>query len=214
MEPIIREAQPEDKPFIEEISRLTWEGNDYLAHVFDDWIKDGNFYVLELDGKVIGTVKLTLLLNRVGGWMEGIRVHPYYRGRGGFGRMLHNFIVQRGGKALADEGKIDALEFSTYIQFKEPITMAEKDGFWIKARFFVASASVENFEPEEPMRIEPEMEDLTLGLIPIGWRFVKRNEDTLDWIKRNAEVYDHNGLRFIGSKGGTTFAPLDPGPLP
>ncbi len=66
MEPLIREAKPEDRPFIEEIAKLTWDGEDYLAGVFDEWLGD-NFYVLELDGKVIGTAKLTLLSGNVVG---------------------------------------------------------------------------------------------------------------------------------------------------
>ena len=66
MEPIIRLVRKEDKPFIEEIARLTWEGEDYLARVFDSWVKDGNFYVLELEGKVVGTAKLTILPDKVG----------------------------------------------------------------------------------------------------------------------------------------------------
>jgi N-acetylglutamate synthase-like GNAT family acetyltransferase len=209
MEPIIREAKPGDKPFIEEITRLTWGGEDYLACVFDEWIRDGNFYVLELDGKVVGTAKLTLLPNKVG-WMEGLRVHPDYRGRG-YGKLLHDFVLWKGEK-LAEEGKIEALEFATYFLNRESITMARKTGFLVKARFFVASARVSDFEPEEPTKIEPEMEDLTIGLIPVGWRFVKRSNEALEWIRRNGEVYDYNGLRFIGPKDGTTFAPLDPGP--
>ena len=51
MNPIICKARPEDRPFIEEIAKLTWDGEDYLAGVFDEWLGD-NFYVLELDGKV------------------------------------------------------------------------------------------------------------------------------------------------------------------
>jgi len=65
MKPLIREAKPEDRPFIEEIARLTWGGEDYLARVFDEWLGD-NFYVLEIEGKVIGTVKMTLLPEKVG----------------------------------------------------------------------------------------------------------------------------------------------------
>ncbi|GAB6101553.1 hypothetical protein JCM16138_07760 [Thermococcus atlanticus] len=93
MEPIIRKARPEDRPFIEEIAQLTWGGEDYLARVFDEWLGD-NFYVLELDGKVIGTAKLTILPDKVG-WLEGLRVHPNYQKRG-FGRVLHNFMLQKG----------------------------------------------------------------------------------------------------------------------
>ncbi|MBP1912582.1 GNAT family N-acetyltransferase [Thermococcus stetteri] len=205
MKPIIREAKPEDKPFIEEIARLTWGGEDYLARVFDKWLEDGNFYVLELEGKVIGTAKLTLLPRKVG-WMEGLRVHPDYRGRG-FGRMLHNFIVERG-KELAEEGKIEALEFSTYFLNRESIAMAKKDGFRVLARFLSLAGKVENFEPVEPEQAELTMEDLTLGIIPLGWKFVHRGGEALEWLRKRAEVYEIAGFKFLAEKGRTTFTPL------
>ncbi|WP_456367670.1 GNAT family N-acetyltransferase [Thermococcus sp.] len=207
MNPTIRETRPEDKPFIEEMAGLTWGGGDYLARVFDEWLGD-NFYVLELDGKVIGTAKLTLLPGKVG-WLEGLRVHPNYRGRG-YGRLLHSFMLDLG-KKLAQKGRIEALEFATYFLNRESISMAEKTGFSVKAKFFVFGARTDSFEPEEPEKVEPSMSDLTLGLIPVGWRFVRRSEEALEWIRKNAEVYDLNGFRFLVSKKGTTFTPLDVG---
>ncbi|ACJ16646.1 Acetyltransferase (GNAT) family protein [Thermococcus onnurineus NA1] len=208
MEPPIREARPEDRPFIEEIARLTWNGEDYLARVFDEWLSDGGFYVLEVDGRVIGTAKITLLPGKVS-WLEGLRVHPDYRGRG-YGKKLHSFMLELG-ERLAREGKIEALEFATYFLNRESIAMAERTGFHVKARFFVFGAKTESFEPEEPKLVEPALEDLTLGLIPVGWRFVRRSEEALEWIKLNAELYDFNGFRFLVSKKGTTFTPLDVG---
>jgi len=205
---MIRGAKSEDKPFIEEIARLTWGGEDYLARVFDDWVKDGNFYVLELDGRVIGTAKLTLLPGKVG-WLEGLRVHPDYRGRG-YGRLIHNFMLDLG-RRLAEEGKIEALEFATYFLNRESISLAEKTGFHLKAKFFVFGVKTKSFEPEEPERVEPTMTDLTLGTIPVGWRFVRRTEEVLKWIKKNVELYDINGFRFLVSKRGNTFTPLDVG---
>ena len=207
MEPTIREAKPADKPFIEEIARLTWGGGDYLAMVFEDWLGD-NFYVLELDGKVIGTAKLTLLPCGVG-WLEGLRVHPNYRGRG-YGKLLHEFMLKRG-EELAREGKIEALEFATYFLNRESISLAEKTGFHVRAKFFVMSAPVGE-HLEEPSRVEPSMEDVTLGVLPVGWRFLHRCNGTVEWLRRNAALYELNGLRFIGPKNGTTFAALDPGP--
>ncbi|GAB6134727.1 GNAT family N-acetyltransferase [Thermococcus prieurii] len=204
---LIREARPEDRPFIEEIARLTWDGEDYLARVFDEWLGD-NFYVLELDGRVIGTAKLTVLPGKVG-WLEGLRVHPEYRGRG-YGRLLHDFLLELG-EGLAREGKIEALEFETYFLNRESISMAERTGFRVKAKFFVFSAKVGDFQPEEPEKIEPELSDLTLGLIPVGWRFVRRSEEALNWIRENAYIYDFNGFRFLVSKKGATFTPLDVG---
>ncbi len=207
MEPLIREARPEDKPFIEEIARLTWGGGDYLARAFDEWLGD-NFYVLELDGRVIGTAKMTLLPGKVG-WLEGLRVHPDYRGRG-YGRKLHNFMLQLGEK-LAKEGRIEALEFAAYFLNRESISMAERTGFRVKAKFFVFSAKTADFQPEEPEKIEPELSDLTLGLIPVGWRFVRRSEEALEWLRENADFYDFNGFRFLVPKGEATFTPLDVG---
>ncbi len=208
MEPIIREAKPADRPFIEEIAKLTWDGEDYLARVFDEWVKDGGFYVLELEGKVIGTAKLTLLPGKVG-WMEGLRVHPDYRGRG-FGRMIHNFIVGRG-KELAEEGKIDALEFATYFLNRESIAMARKDGFSVMAKFFNLGARVEDFRPEEPEPVKLEMEDLTLGIIPLGWKFVHRSEEALEWLRKKGKAYEVGGFKFLATGDGATFTPLSTG---
>ncbi|WP_099212001.1 GNAT family N-acetyltransferase [Thermococcus henrietii] len=204
---LIREARPEDRPFIEEIARLTWDGEDYLARVFDEWLGD-NFYVLELDGRVIGTAKLTVLPGKVG-WLEGLRVHPEYRGRG-YGRLLHDFLLELG-ERLAEEGKIGALKFATYFLNRGSVSMAQKTGFHVKAKFFVFGAKTEGFQPEKPEKIEPELSDLTLGLIPVGWRFVGRSEEALEWIRENAHFYDFNGFRFLVSKKGATFTPLDVG---
>ncbi len=122
--------------------------------------------------------------------------------------MLHNFIVERGGKELAEEGKIDALEFATYFLNRESIAMAKKDGFKVLARFLNLAAKVKDFEPVEPEPAELTMEDLTLGIIPLGWKFVHRSEEALEWLRRKAEVYEIAGFKFLVEKGRTTFTPL------
>ncbi|SDC26063.1 GNAT family N-acetyltransferase [Geotoga petraea] len=80
---ILRKALIDDRDDINKISEVTWEGHDYLKNIFDKWIneKDSDFSVLEKDGKVIGTIKLTYLQNREY-WLEGLRIHPDYQGRG------------------------------------------------------------------------------------------------------------------------------------
>lgn len=194
MNTIIREARAEDKPFIEEIAKLTWEGEDYLARVFESWIRDGNFYVLEFDGRVIGTAKLTLLPDKVG-WLEGLRVHPDYRGRG-FGRMLHNFMLQKG-EELAKEGIINALEFSTYFLNKESIAMAKKDGFRIVERFYYIQREPENEESPKPSKIDSLNELEYEGYIPYGWKFLHKCEESLRWLNKKAEIREYKGFKFL-----------------
>lgn len=65
------------------------------------------------------------------------------------------------GKKLALEGRIEALEFATYFLNRESIAMARKTGFHLRAKFFVlGGARSRDFEPEEPERVEPTLEDL------------------------------------------------------
>jgi len=194
MEPIIRPAKPEDKPFIEEIAKLTWEGEDYLGRVFENWLRDGNFYVLELEGKVVGTTKLTILPDKVG-WLEGLRVHPNYQKRG-FGRVLHNFMLHKG-KELAEEGIINALEFSTYVLNKESIAMAKKDGFKIVERFYDIQRVLGEEEEPTLSRINSLDELDYEGYIPYGWKFLHRCEESLKWLNKKAEVRKYKGYKFF-----------------
>ena len=80
---ILRKAQIEDKKDITEISNATWEGHDYLKNIFEKWVneKNSDFSVLEKDDRVIGTIKLTYLQDKEY-WLEGLRIHPDYQGRG------------------------------------------------------------------------------------------------------------------------------------
>ncbi|NJE08638.1 GNAT family N-acetyltransferase [Thermococcus sp. M39] len=208
MEPLIREAKPEDKPFIEEIARLTWEGEDYLARVFESWLKDGNFYVLELEGKVIGTAKLTILPDKVG-WLEGLRIHLNYQKRG-FGRALHNFMLQKG-KELAEMGVIDALEFSTYFLNKESIAMAKKDGFKLVKRFYYIQKPLG--EKIKPKRTKiGSLDELDYkDYIPYGWKFLHKCKESLEWLNKKAEIREYSGLKFFYApmhENEPTFTPF------
>lgn len=65
------------------ICATVWDGDDYLPRYFDRWVmaEGGQFTALELDGQVVALAKLTC--HTPGEyWLEGIRVHADYRGRG------------------------------------------------------------------------------------------------------------------------------------
>jgi GNAT superfamily N-acetyltransferase len=91
----IRLAQPEDRAALEAIAAQTWEGQDYLPGVLDQWFGDpyGAFYVATLQDRVIGVAKLTRCAEDEW-WMEGLRVDPSHRGRG-VSRILHHFVMNQ-----------------------------------------------------------------------------------------------------------------------
>jgi ribosomal protein S18 acetylase RimI-like enzyme len=91
----IRPAQPADRPALEAIARQTWDGDDYLPRVLEDWFSDphGGFFVALLRDRVIGAGKVTRFAAGEW-WLEGLRIAPAYRGHG-FARILHHFLMNQ-----------------------------------------------------------------------------------------------------------------------
>jgi hypothetical protein len=59
----LRKAVATDKERIADISSQIWEGDDYVASVFDDWLADphGEVVVATLDGVLIAFARRTYL---------------------------------------------------------------------------------------------------------------------------------------------------------
>lgn len=92
---IIRQAIEADRPTIEYIASKTWDGDDYLADIFDKWMNEaeGAFNVMTYQDAVVSTSKLTKM-GEGEWWMEGLRVNPDYQGRG-LARIMHHYIVNQ-----------------------------------------------------------------------------------------------------------------------
>ena len=203
---VIREAQKNDKQDVQEIARFTWEGQDYIDKVFDQWLEDGHFFVAEIENKVIGTAKLTIFPDKVG-WLEGLRVHPQYRGQG-IGRKLQDFTREYG-IALIRKGVINCLEFSTYYKNQRTIQMALKDGFYLTKRFYIL---VRNKTPEmeKPTLTKIYMEDLTefKEYLSMGWRFLHKTQEALQWMLGHITPFRISTYKFYQYRTTSTFTLL------
>lgn len=101
---VLRAARPEDRAEIRELREGGFGAFDPHLDRFDAWLADraGAFVVAVLDGRVVGCAKLTEL-DAGQWWLEGLRVHPQYRGRGVAHRLVSHRIAlwrERGGGAL------------------------------------------------------------------------------------------------------------------
>jgi len=203
---IIRAAKKEDEQDIQEISRLTWDGQDYIYEVFEEWLRDGHFFVAEINNKVIGTAKLTIFPDKVG-WLEGLRVHPEYRGQG-IGRKLQDFTREYG-LNLIRKGLINCLEFSTYYKNQRSIQMALKDGFRIVKRFYILSRK-RTEEKEKPDFAEIRMEDLInfKKYLSMGWRFLHKIQEALEWMLNHITPYKIGAYKFYQYRATNTFTLL------
>lgn len=80
---VLEMVTPEDKEEILSFTSNTWEWGDYIPEVFDEWLdpKNGDFIKAVLDGKIVGISHIGYLSDWEA-WLEGLRVHPDYRGIG------------------------------------------------------------------------------------------------------------------------------------
>lgn len=98
MKVVIREAVGSDKAPLMEFIRHVWGGHDYIPRVWDDWISDKKavLLVVEVDGSPVGMNRMRFMPDG-SGWLEGVRIHPDYRGRG-LASMLGRASMEVGAK--------------------------------------------------------------------------------------------------------------------
>jgi len=189
----IREIVEEDRRDIEEIARGTWEGEDYLAGIFDKWV-GRYFYGIEEDGKIIATGKITLLPGKVG-WMEGLRVHPSYRGRG-YGKIMHEFLLEKA-KSMKGEGIIEFLEYSTYFTNEASIHLGLDSGFRIVKRYY----GMDYNQSTEKRPLESSLESIDElvyeDYVPCGWKFIHRIPEAMDYLKEMCKVFSFKNRKFM-----------------
>jgi ribosomal protein S18 acetylase RimI-like enzyme len=117
---VVRPALPEDQEAVLAFCAHSWEGGDYIALVFDQWLHDesGALLVAVIGGHPVGLVHVQML-SADDAWLEGIRVDPAVR-RQGIGRLLVSqalVVARERGAVVArlftDSGNVASQELVT-----------------------------------------------------------------------------------------------------
>jgi GNAT superfamily N-acetyltransferase len=90
---VCRPALPKDTFEVIKFTQEIWEGEDYVPHVWENWLKDFQSFlaIAEYSGHVVGIGRITQLSSEEW-WLEGLRVHPQYQGRG-IASHIHHYIL-------------------------------------------------------------------------------------------------------------------------
>lgn len=78
----IRKALKSDKRDVLKFCKETFSWGDYIADVWDSWLKDGNLLAIAKENTPIGICHISFSKNKDQIWIEGIRIHPNYRRKG------------------------------------------------------------------------------------------------------------------------------------
>ena len=160
---IFRKVTTSDWPAIEEITRHTWDGGDYIPQVFDEWLADesGAFLAADWEGRLVAIGKVTFLTPGEA-WLEGLRVAPDMRGRG-IARHFTDHEIR-----LAKQRGAQMVRYATSSANEAIHKIACQQGMHKIAGYtgFNASA-IEG--PPQAHRLTSEWEQ-------IAWRFIQQSE--------------------------------------
>ena len=132
---IVREAKPSDKKPLMDFVTKTWGGHDYVPSVWDEWLRDkgGKMFVVEVDGKQVGMNRVRLLKDGTG-WLEGVRIHPDFRGKG-----LASLLGEKSMKYASNLG-VSTFRLTSSSRNRAAHRQVAKMGFSEVARFDVFRA--------------------------------------------------------------------------
>ncbi len=210
----IRPLQSTDKGDILEISRHTWDGHDYLPYFFDSWLTDIDSHTaaIEIDGHVVALANLRIIDNGKTGWMEGLRVHPDYRGTG-MATVLTEHVVE-----MAKKIPVGRIRYTTAAGNEPSLHLAEKVGMKRKHTYanhwqdqidkISLSTSHQLIEPISPMMYSDELHSSKIiphSIIIYDWKAVDMTPGNFQkishlakfWIERENNEIQSFSLGFV-----------------
>lgn len=153
MEVTIREARASDKEPLMEFIKDVWGGTDYIPRVWDGWLADKSavMLVVLVDGRPVGMNRMKFTPDG-SAWLEGVRIHPDYRGRG-LASMLGERSIEIGSKR-----GVSVFRLTSYNRNWSAHRQVAKMGFKEVSRLSVYEASKgSRFRPQPSVRkAEPE----------------------------------------------------------
>jgi GNAT superfamily N-acetyltransferase len=199
----IRRAVPSDTPAVLELVSRIWDGQDYVAQVWEEWLGDpsGLLVAADLQGRVVGLGKLSQLTPD--DWfLQGLRTHPEFEGRG-VAAQIHDYLV----KHWIQHGH-GALRLATNALRYPVHHLCERTGFrrlgeysWYEAP--ALEEVYDEFEPVAEKQAQAVLEylhasplfDLLDRLVDMGWEWQLPTLALLQDIARQGRLYWWQGGR-------------------
>lgn len=210
----LRPAQAEDRPGVESLCSQSWNGEDYVPRMWDEWLADphGELTIVTLQDQIVALGKLTRLAEGEW-WMEGMRVDPAYRRLGIAGALQAHQV------ALAEQIGEGVLRFGTASYNQAIHSIARRDGFRHVAEFCIYKAdslpgpfSARLLAPEEEERIWEQIAgspiwEAAAGLYELDWHWMELTRARLAAHLAAGEVW---GIDWEESLAALAILPVDP----
>lgn len=130
---------------VENLCKNIWDGNDYIPKIFHKWIaeKEGCFIGLFEENTLVGLGKYTILIDRQG-WLEGLRIHPDYRGHG-YANLISDRLLNIAKEDLKNN-KIINIGMCTHKDTTASIHMMTNRGFKLEQSCMLVFKNIKSLE--------------------------------------------------------------------
>jgi ribosomal protein S18 acetylase RimI-like enzyme len=194
---VCRPALPKDTAQALELTRHIWEGQDYVPQVWETWLNDYNglLAVAEYGGRVVGLGKLTRL-SPDEWWLEGLRVHPRYEGRG-IASHLHDYLLDYWERQGSGVVRLLTGSFNQRVQH-----LCERSGFRKVGEFtfYLAMARTGEAHHFRPLSADEVTKALAFAsrtpsltpaaaLVDTGWRRLRLSREHLEEALRRERAW-------------------------
>ncbi len=197
---VLRKARVEDLDDVVWVESLSTPTLSYVPHVWDMFLNDeeGDWSVEELDGKIMGCGKYSILPDG-SAWLETLRVVPEAQGLG-LGKRLYEHWLR-----LSDEKGVKAMRMYTGVKNVVSEGLAKRYGLSLAQTFHGTKMASEPFKAEHGFENVTDVSEATQLLMPLGdtwggWMVMNRtyykwSPELCKWLTENGMVQGPRGQR-------------------
>ena len=191
---VLRKARDEDLDDVVWVESLSTPSLSYVPHVWSMFLNDenGDWSVEELDGKVMGCGKYSILPDG-SAWLETLRVVPEAQGLG-LGKRLYEHWLR-----LSEEKGVKAMRMYTGVKNVVSEGLAKRYGLSLAQTFHGTKMKAEPFKAEHGFVRVTDVSEATELLMPLGekwggWMVMNRtyykwSPELCRWLTENGMVY-------------------------
>ncbi|MDD3627932.1 MAG: GNAT family N-acetyltransferase [bacterium] len=210
----IRHVKGSDHKAVMELVKNIWGGDDYIPFIFFDWVKDGGFFLAELNGEIAGLAKVTKF-DKGEWWLEGLRVGKKFRGK-----KIANYLTEYVLEKIKKEG-FNTIRYSTGADNEGSLYIGRKHGFAQIANFTYYSyyprphaerSKIKLMKISNPKHVfeiinKSELLKKSAGSLCIGWTFRKPSKRFINTLSSSGLIlttgnFDKDGFVIYKVKDG------------